>query len=133
MKKSNKTGSVLLDKQVSESESDGEHQHDNQTKNSIENEEIDEKSDVESNPEEVTTSTDEKQKPKTRKKGIIYIGSIPQHMNVAICREFMEPFGEVGRIFLQPDKKGSMFITCMILIQYILIINITFNYSDKKS
>lgn len=44
---------------------------------------------------------------KTRKKGIIYISSIPQHMNVAICREFMEKFGEVGRIFLQPDSKGS--------------------------
>lgn len=44
---------------------------------------------------------------KVKKKGIIYISSIPKHMNVAICRELMERFGEVGRIFLQPDSKGS--------------------------
>lgn len=50
-----------------------------------------------------------KQKIKIRKKGIIYISSIPKHMNVAICREMMERFGEVGRIFLQPDSKGSKF------------------------
>lgn len=50
-----------------------------------------------------------KQKTKIRKKGIIYISSIPKHMNVAICREMMERFGEVGRVFLQPDSKGSKF------------------------
>ena len=110
MKKSSKTASLIRIKQFSESESDGEQENEevieNQAENSIESEEMDQTSEVEENPEEPTTSTDRKQK-KTRKKGIIYIGNIPQHMNVAICREFMESFGEVGRIFLQPDKKGS--------------------------
>lgn len=50
------------------------------------------------------------QKVKTRKKGIVYISSIPKHMNVAICRILMEQFGEIGRVFLQPDSKGSKFI-----------------------
>ncbi|KAL7027971.1 hypothetical protein ACKWTF_005665 [Chironomus riparius] len=110
MKKSNKQGSMLRIKQFSESESDGEQDNneviEDQAENSIENEEMDQTSDVEEHPEEPTTSTTDKKQKKTRKKGIIYIGNIPQHMNVAICREFMEPFGEVGRIFLQPDKKG---------------------------
>ncbi|CRK91293.1 CLUMA_CG004971, isoform A [Clunio marinus] len=51
-------------------------------------------------------SSKELQKSKKRKKGIIFISNIPKNMNVAICRELMEKFGEVGRIFLQPDKKG---------------------------
>lgn len=51
--------------------------------------------------------TSESKQKKIRKKGIIYISSIPKHMNVAICKEMMERFGEVGRIFLQPDSKGS--------------------------
>jgi len=110
MKKSNKPGSMLKVKQFSESESDGEQDNDevieDQAENSVESEKMDQTSEVDENPEEPTTSTDKKQK-KTRKKGIIYIGNIPQHMNVAICREFLEPFGEIGRIFLQPDKKGS--------------------------
>ena len=110
MKKSNKQGSMLIVKQFSESESDGEQDNDkvieDQAENSAESEKMDQTSEVDENPEEPTTSTDKKQK-KTRKKGIIYIGNIPQHMNVAICREFLEPFGEIGRIFLQPDKKGS--------------------------
>lgn len=59
--------------------------------------------------QEETTKKEKKQKSKTRKKGIVYISSIPKHMNVAICRELMERFGEVGRIFLQPDSKGSKF------------------------
>jgi ESF2/ABP1 family protein len=53
------------------------------------------------------TSTNKDPAKKTKKKGIIYISSIPKHMNVSICRELMEQFGDVGRIFLQPDKKGS--------------------------
>lgn len=59
------------------------------------------------NEHKPSTSNSSKKQKKPRKKGIIYIGSIPPHMNVAICRELMEQFGEVGRIFLQPDRKGS--------------------------
>lgn len=65
----------------------------------------DESDDVKEEPR----TTGSKQKGKTQKKGIVYISSIPKHMNVAICRILMEQFGEIGRIFLQPDGKGSKF------------------------
>lgn len=47
----------------------------------------------------------EEKKQKKRKPGIIYISSIPKHMNVALIREYLAPFGDLGRVFLQPDKK----------------------------
>ncbi|XP_052271322.1 activator of basal transcription 1-like isoform X2 [Dreissena polymorpha] len=37
--------------------------------------------------------------------GIIYLSSIPTLMNVTILRRYFEVFGEVGRIFLQPNGK----------------------------
>lgn len=113
----NKPGSILRIKQFSDSEDDGV----NGEMEIIENEsnhsekEENNNSDFELEPElgeeeDVKEVNGKQQKPlKKRKKGIIYISSIPQHMNVAICRELMEQFGEVGRIFLQPDKKGSKF------------------------
>uniref|UniRef100_A0A2M3ZJ22 Activator of basal transcription 1 n=1 Tax=Anopheles braziliensis TaxID=58242 RepID=A0A2M3ZJ22_9DIPT len=39
--------------------------------------------------------------------GIIYISSVPKHMNVTILRELLDPYGEVGRIYMQPAKKGN--------------------------
>lgn len=41
---------------------------------------------------------------KKKKKGIIYISSIPKHMNVAILRHMLGQYAQVGRIFLQPGK-----------------------------
>lgn len=54
-----------------------------------------------------STSKEVSKKKKIGKKGIIYISSIPKHMNVAICRGLLESYGEINRIFLQPDKKGT--------------------------
>lgn len=87
-----KSGSILRIKPDSESDED---------------EAIEEVAMDQSESEEVSDQRSSKQVKKIRKKGIIYISSIPKHMNVAICREMMEHFGEVGRIFLQPDSKGS--------------------------
>ncbi|XP_039449419.1 activator of basal transcription 1-like [Culex pipiens pallens] len=42
-----------------------------------------------------------------KKPGIIYISSIPKHMNVTILRELLEPYGDVGRIYLQPERKDG--------------------------
>ncbi|XP_050082956.1 activator of basal transcription 1 [Anopheles aquasalis] len=39
--------------------------------------------------------------------GIIYISSVPKHMNVTILRELLDPYGEVGRIYMQPARKGN--------------------------
>lgn len=45
---------------------------------------------------------------KRKKKGIIYISTIPKYMNVTMIREIFEQYGKVGRVFLQLDKvKGE--------------------------
>lgn len=107
MKKSQKTGSLLRVKEFSDSESDEEqNNHEDAEDQAMDSPQDEEMQEI---PEESVSNSESKIKKKTGKKGIIYIGSIPQHMNVAICRELMEAFGEVGRIFLQPDKKGSKF------------------------
>lgn len=41
------------------------------------------------------------------KKGIIYLSTLPEHVNVNKLREMMENFGEVGRIFLQSKDRSS--------------------------
>lgn len=38
---------------------------------------------------------------KRRKKGIVYISSIPKYMNVTKLRELLGEYGEIGRVFLQ--------------------------------
>jgi len=38
---------------------------------------------------------------KTRKKGIVYLSSIPKYMNVTKLREVLGQYGEIGRVFLQ--------------------------------
>lgn len=40
---------------------------------------------------------------KTKKRGIIYLSTIPPYMNVAKIREIFSKFGEIGRIYLQPS------------------------------
>ncbi|XP_053666003.1 uncharacterized protein LOC128715144 [Anopheles marshallii] len=42
-----------------------------------------------------------------RKAGVVYICSIPKHMNVTILRTLLEPFGEIGRIYLQAFRKDG--------------------------
>lgn len=43
------------------------------------------------------------QKKKIRKRGIIYIPTIPPYMNVAKIREIFSEYGDIGRIYLQPN------------------------------
>ncbi|GBP54673.1 Pre-rRNA-processing protein esf2 [Eumeta japonica] len=44
-------------------------------------------------------------KSKTRKRGIIYLSTIPPYMNVAKIREIFGQFGDIGRVYLQPNGK----------------------------
>jgi ESF2/ABP1 family protein len=110
-----KPGSILRIKEFSESEEDaGEEMTVDQSdcedlKQESESEGIEDLLE-EDDDDQPGTSKSLKLKGKQKKKGkkgIIYISSIPKHMNVAICREFLERFGDVGRVFLQPDSKGS--------------------------
>ena len=38
-----------------------------------------------------------------RKTGVIYLSRIPEYMSVKKVRQIFEEYGEVDRIFLQPD------------------------------
>lgn len=42
---------------------------------------------------------------KQGKKGVVYIRRIPPFMNVAILRQYMTQFGQVGRIYLAPEDQ----------------------------
>ncbi|XP_061708325.1 uncharacterized protein LOC133518665 [Cydia pomonella] len=53
----------------------------------------------------VSTSGKLINKKKTRKRGIIFLSTIPPYMNVAKIREIFSQFGEVGRIYLQSSAK----------------------------
>ncbi|KAG6454918.1 pre-rRNA-processing protein esf2 [Manduca sexta] len=44
-------------------------------------------------------------KKKTRKRGIVYLSTIPPYMNVAKIREIFSQHGDIGRIYLQPSNK----------------------------
>lgn len=45
---------------------------------------------------------------KKKKRGIIYLSTIPKYMNVSILREMLGKYATVGRVFLQPEKLSGM-------------------------
>lgn len=61
---------------------------------------------MEDNVTDYATDT-EKKKKKPVETGIIYLSRVPTLMNVNIIRRYFENFGEVGRVFLQPDVKAK--------------------------
>lgn len=42
---------------------------------------------------------------KKKKKGIIYLSTIPKHMTVSIARDLFNQYAVVGRMFFQPANK----------------------------
>ncbi|XP_064596724.1 activator of basal transcription 1-like [Liolophura sinensis] len=44
---------------------------------------------------------------KTTEPGIIYLSKIPQYMSVKKIKQIFEHYGELGRVFLQPDDKAT--------------------------
>lgn len=46
----------------------------------------------------------EEKSAKKKKRGIIYISTIPKYMNVTILREMLGQYAKIGRVFLQPGK-----------------------------
>ena len=56
--------------------------------------------------EKLTPEKQEKKikvKKKGKERGIIYLSRVPALMNVSIIRNMFNMYGEVGKIFLQPD------------------------------
>lgn len=88
-----------------------------EVENSDEEEEIDEQQEMESDEDKNLSDNEAEAGPsgsdvgeksaKKKKRGIIYISSIPKHMNVTILREMLSERAKIGRIFLQPGKLSS--------------------------
>merc|ERR1712071_363633 len=75
------------DEEVEEMEEDGEEDGDEEEDEDVEEEE---------------TEVVKKKKP-----GLIYLSTIPPNMNVQVLRETFMAYGDVGRIYLQPQTKGE--------------------------
>uniref|UniRef100_A0A182VY07 Activator of basal transcription 1 n=1 Tax=Anopheles minimus TaxID=112268 RepID=A0A182VY07_9DIPT len=99
-------------------ESDNEQQETDKDNEDDENEECSEQDDNDNEDDgtgERTPSTKQSKlrlvtplpKKKERKAGVIYICSIPKHMNVTVLRTMLEQFGEIGRIYLKPALKDG--------------------------
>lgn len=56
--------------------------------------------------DEVVEFNVETKKVKKREPGVVYLSTIPPFMTVKKIRELLSRYGEVGHIFLQPEKKG---------------------------
>lgn len=83
--------------------------------NSNDDQEIDSEDEEKSGEREAvnagTSGLDATEKPqKKKKRGIIYISSIPKFMNVTILREMLSQHAKIGRIFLQPGKLSGELI-----------------------
>lgn len=48
--------------------------------------------------------------PKKKKRGIIYLSSIPRYMNVSKIREYFSECGEIGRVYLQLADNGKYYL-----------------------
>jgi len=54
--------------------------------------------------DEKSNDKPKKKKHKKRKKGLIYVSNLPKHMNVTRIREYLGQYGNIGRVYLQPDR-----------------------------
>lgn len=66
-----------------------------------EKDENDDDDDVEAGPSDLGSDGNAEKK---KKRGIIYISSIPKFMNVTILREMLSEYAKIGRVYLQPGK-----------------------------
>ena len=48
------------------------------------------------------------QSTKKKKRGIIYLSTIPKYMNVIKVREIFSQYGEIGRVYLQLAEHGLL-------------------------
>jgi RNA recognition motif-containing protein len=80
---------------------------------SAQEEEVEE--DIEEEEDEIE---DEKaENAKRRKPGLVYLSTIPPRMNVQQLREYFARFGEIGRVYLQPEDRKFGSFTYLITIQ----------------
>jgi len=63
--------------------------------------------DIDSNSQ-IVTDNEKKRVKKKRDAGVLYLSTIPPFMTVKKIREIFSRYGDVDRVFLQPEKKGSL-------------------------
>lgn len=89
---------------------------DNEDKGVENTEEADVTSEDDTKSPEPTTSTLKPNAPaKKKKRGIIYLSTIPKHMTVSIARDMFSQYADVGRMFFQPSKKSNDGIYALLL------------------
>lgn len=59
--------------------------------------------DCEASTDSLDNNSDSGKVVKTKKRGIVFLSTIPPYMNVAKIREIFSKYGEIGRIYLQPS------------------------------
>jgi len=90
----------IVDK-TAENSADEDEQFDEATENSAVEEENDDENDV-----KIPKPAKSKKK-KMKEAGIIYLSRIPAYMSVKVIREMLGQYGEIGRLFLQPNEKAN--------------------------
>lgn len=58
-------------------------------------------------PRKTSESSDGTKSSKKKKRGIIYISTIPKFMTVTILREMLGQYAKINRVFLQPGKQAG--------------------------
>lgn len=90
-----------------EADSFGSEDNSNEEENQMEIKQNTSESD---NNEESAGPIDLNEKPsKKKKRGILYLSSIPKYMNVTILRDMLSQYATIGRIFLHPSKLSGEF------------------------
>lgn len=93
-----------------EADSSGSEDNSAEEENQMETEQNNSESDNDE-PAAEPSGLNEKRSKKKKKRGIIYLSSIPKYMNVTILREMLSQYAKIGRIFLQPGKLSGEFQT----------------------
>lgn len=58
-------------------------------------------------PEPASSSLKPNAPAKKKKRGIIYLSTIPKHMTVSIARDMFNQYADVGRMYFQPSTRSD--------------------------
>lgn len=97
----------VSESEVEEQSADEVTSNDESDENIADEPEDDAASDDEAPSESAKDTAETQPPPKKKKRGIIYLSTIPKHMTVAIARDIFNQHAAVGRMFFQPETKTT--------------------------